>query len=180
MFGGGRQVLWLRIVGGPGYPSAFVRLRWCGPVPLLGTRSPEVDRPEKITFAEMRDMGVRGLLVFCADYRCATRSPSAATAGPMMSGCPTSSLSSFARPAASAAPTSGGTSTGTGSREPRWGGLSVGFAIRPRLPSTAHRNSRSVSTGRRRRNISAANITAFNTRTYLKIADEWRSAITKG
>jgi hypothetical protein len=28
------------------------------------------DRPVKITFAEMRDMGVRGVLVYCADYRC--------------------------------------------------------------------------------------------------------------
>src|SRR6516225_4459233 len=28
------------------------------------------DRPQKITFAEMREMGVRGLLVNCADYRC--------------------------------------------------------------------------------------------------------------
>jgi hypothetical protein len=28
------------------------------------------DRPQKITFAEMREMGVRGLLIFCADYRC--------------------------------------------------------------------------------------------------------------
>ena len=28
------------------------------------------DRPQKITFAEMREMGVRGLLVFCADYQC--------------------------------------------------------------------------------------------------------------
>ena len=28
------------------------------------------DRPQKITFAEMRDMGVRGVLVHCADYRC--------------------------------------------------------------------------------------------------------------
>ena len=28
------------------------------------------DRPTKITFAEMRDMGVRGLLIYCADYRC--------------------------------------------------------------------------------------------------------------
>ena len=28
------------------------------------------DRPTKITFAEMRDMGVRGLLVYCADYHC--------------------------------------------------------------------------------------------------------------
>jgi hypothetical protein len=27
-------------------------------------------RPQKITFAEMREMGVRGLLIYCADYRC--------------------------------------------------------------------------------------------------------------
>jgi len=27
-------------------------------------------RPTKITFAEMREMGVRGLLIYCADYRC--------------------------------------------------------------------------------------------------------------
>ena len=26
--------------------------------------------PQKITFAEMRDSGARGLLVYCADYRC--------------------------------------------------------------------------------------------------------------
>jgi hypothetical protein len=25
---------------------------------------------QKITFAEMRESGVRGLLVYCADYRC--------------------------------------------------------------------------------------------------------------
>jgi hypothetical protein len=25
---------------------------------------------EKITFREMRDMGVRGLLVYCSDYHC--------------------------------------------------------------------------------------------------------------
>jgi hypothetical protein len=29
-----------------------------------------VKRPKKITFAEMRLAGVRGLLVCCADYRC--------------------------------------------------------------------------------------------------------------
>jgi hypothetical protein len=29
-----------------------------------------MDRPPKITFAEMRDMGVRGILVYCADFRC--------------------------------------------------------------------------------------------------------------
>jgi hypothetical protein len=25
--------------------------------------------PQKITFAKMRDMGVHGMLVYCADYR---------------------------------------------------------------------------------------------------------------
>jgi hypothetical protein len=29
-----------------------------------------VDRPVKITFAERRDSGVRGILVYCRDYRC--------------------------------------------------------------------------------------------------------------
>ena len=28
------------------------------------------ERPTKITFGEKREMGVRGLLVYCADYRC--------------------------------------------------------------------------------------------------------------
>ena len=28
------------------------------------------DRPQKITFAEMRESGVRGILVYCADHRC--------------------------------------------------------------------------------------------------------------
>jgi hypothetical protein len=27
-------------------------------------------RPQKITFAEMRDVGVRSLLIYCADYHC--------------------------------------------------------------------------------------------------------------
>ena len=26
--------------------------------------------PQKITFADMRDMGVRGLLIYCSDYKC--------------------------------------------------------------------------------------------------------------
>ena len=30
----------------------------------------ETDRPQKITFADMRDMGVRGLLIYCSDYKC--------------------------------------------------------------------------------------------------------------
>jgi hypothetical protein len=29
-----------------------------------------IDRPIKITFAEMREAGVRGLLVYCQDYKC--------------------------------------------------------------------------------------------------------------
>jgi hypothetical protein len=29
-----------------------------------------VKRPEKITFGEMRDMGVRTILIYCCDYRC--------------------------------------------------------------------------------------------------------------
>ena len=29
-----------------------------------------MDRPTKITFADMREQGVRGLLIYCADYRC--------------------------------------------------------------------------------------------------------------
>jgi hypothetical protein len=27
-------------------------------------------RPQKTTFGEMRDMGVRGVLIYCADYHC--------------------------------------------------------------------------------------------------------------
>ena len=29
-----------------------------------------VQRPQKITFGEMRESGVRGLLIYCADYHC--------------------------------------------------------------------------------------------------------------
>jgi hypothetical protein len=28
------------------------------------------DHPQKITLGEMSDIGVRGILVFCADYQC--------------------------------------------------------------------------------------------------------------
>jgi hypothetical protein len=27
-------------------------------------------RPQKITFGEMRDSGVRGVLIYCADHKC--------------------------------------------------------------------------------------------------------------
>jgi hypothetical protein len=32
--------------------------------------STPVNRPQKITFADMRSSGMRGPLIFCADYRC--------------------------------------------------------------------------------------------------------------
>jgi hypothetical protein len=31
---------------------------------------PAQTRPQKITFSDMRDMGVRGLLIYCSDYKC--------------------------------------------------------------------------------------------------------------
>ena len=31
---------------------------------------PAVTRPQKITFGEMREAGVRGLLIYCSDYKC--------------------------------------------------------------------------------------------------------------
>ena len=31
---------------------------------------PALTRPQKITFGEMRSTGVRGILVYCADYHC--------------------------------------------------------------------------------------------------------------
>jgi hypothetical protein len=46
-------------------------------------------RPQKITFAKMREMGVRGLLIYCcATVAAVTRSRSAATNGPTISGFP--------------------------------------------------------------------------------------------
>jgi hypothetical protein len=36
----------------------------------LQSRMPAVTRPQKITFGEMRSSGVRGVLIYCADYRC--------------------------------------------------------------------------------------------------------------
>jgi hypothetical protein len=43
----------------------------------------QISRPQKITFAEMRAAGVRGLLVYCSDYHAAIGLRSAATDGPM-------------------------------------------------------------------------------------------------
>ena len=46
-------------------PSRAVRSRLSAP-----SRQRMPDRPTKITFAVMREMGLRGLLIYCADYRC--------------------------------------------------------------------------------------------------------------
>jgi hypothetical protein len=40
------------------------------------------ERPQKITFAEMREMGVRGGVICCADYRCSHRIAISADAWP--------------------------------------------------------------------------------------------------
>jgi len=34
-----------------------------------------VQRPQKITFGEMRESGVRGVLIYCSDTHAAIRSP---------------------------------------------------------------------------------------------------------
>ena len=74
--------------------------------------------PRNITFAEMRDMGVRGGLIYAPTIVAATRSRSAAMADPMMSGCPISKRGLSAKPSASAVQTCGRISTGTDSRGP--------------------------------------------------------------
>jgi hypothetical protein len=38
------------------------------PRPNIALRMPT--RPQKITFGEMREMGVRDVVVYCQDYRC--------------------------------------------------------------------------------------------------------------
>ena len=59
------------------------------------------DRPEKITFAETREQGVRVIMIYCRTTGAATPSRSAGVASPMMLGCPTSRIASSAEHAAS-------------------------------------------------------------------------------
>ena len=63
--------------------------------------------PQKITFAELREMGVDEVLIYCADNRYAITSNSVPTSGRTMSACPTSIRSSSVPSAADAAPTCG-------------------------------------------------------------------------
>src|SRR3954451_21410364 len=46
-----------------------------------------VNRPQKITLGEMRAMGVRGLLVYCSDFRCSHSIAINADRWPIMCGC---------------------------------------------------------------------------------------------
>ena len=39
-------------------------------MPALAPRRPTERRQQKITLGEMRAAGVRGLLIYCSDYRC--------------------------------------------------------------------------------------------------------------
>jgi hypothetical protein len=43
---------------------------------------PVLTRPQKITFGEMRSPGVRGLLIYCADYHCSHSSATSAKRWP--------------------------------------------------------------------------------------------------
>jgi len=50
---------------------AFKRmLEWRSHPHWLARRFDDAMRPQKISFGEMRDMGVRGVLVYRADYHC--------------------------------------------------------------------------------------------------------------
>jgi hypothetical protein len=55
-----------------GLELGFARSRECssGVIRSGWRRFDDAMRPQKISFGEMRDMGVRGVLVYCADFRC--------------------------------------------------------------------------------------------------------------
>jgi hypothetical protein len=42
--------------------------RWPSPPPHWRNSWAMSDRPQKITFADLRDMGVRGLLIYCSEF----------------------------------------------------------------------------------------------------------------
>jgi hypothetical protein len=67
---------------------------------------------QKITFAEMRATGVRGLLIYCSDFRCSHSTAISGTDGPMTFGYPILKRDLFAGLATRRAPTSGRLSAG--------------------------------------------------------------------
>jgi len=69
-------------------------------------------RQKKITLGEMRASGVRGLLIYCSDYRCSHWTTMSADKWPDDLRCPIWSRDSSARPAASEVPMSAPISIG--------------------------------------------------------------------
>jgi hypothetical protein len=63
-----------------------------------------VDRLQKITFAEMRASGVRGILIYCADHKCSHSIAASRISGLTLPGFPISSRGMSARHVASAVP----------------------------------------------------------------------------
>src|SRR5260370_35074227 len=75
-------------------------------------------RGQKITLGEMRSSGVRGLLVYCADYQRAHAGGSARIDGRTIFGRLILNRYSYVRRVADEAPISGLTGTGTRSQRP--------------------------------------------------------------
>jgi len=100
-------------------------------------RAPE--RPQKITFGEMRSSGVRGILIYCADYHCSHSIAISADQWPITSGSPIWKHGSFAKPAEKEGLMSGRTFIGTRSRSRRWAIVSALVAPHPEDPSSRWR-----------------------------------------
>jgi bifunctional non-homologous end joining protein LigD len=79
-----------------------------------------MERPQKITFAEMRASGVRGLLIYCSDYHCSHWTAISGDQWPDDFGCPIWSRDLPVRLAAGAASMSARTSTGKRMRGAIW------------------------------------------------------------
>jgi hypothetical protein len=63
--------------------------------------------PQKITFGDMRDSGVRAVLIYCSDYRCSHWIEMIADHGPMIEAERPSSRASSTASVAAEAPMSG-------------------------------------------------------------------------
>lgn len=88
-----------------------ISIAWQGPPSIETTPAAatefSMNRPQKITFGELRNSGVRGILIYCADFHCSYSIAMNADQWPDDLRLPTSSRASSARYAASAARMSG-------------------------------------------------------------------------
>ena len=99
-------------------------------VPLTSRKPISSQDRNRLRPLDMRDLGVRGILMYCCDYKCSHSMPSAATDGAIAFASRISSRVSFAKLAASATPTCGPTFIGIRSRLRRW---VIGEVLRPAL-----------------------------------------------